>query len=80
LIPCDCIVIKTSDPENKCFVETKGLDGETNYKYKTSFLNNISGNNAATALLISPENYSLGYLVKCGSPMPQINQFEGTIE
>lgn len=27
LIPCDSVVIKTSDPENKCFVETKGLDG-----------------------------------------------------
>ena len=27
LIPCDSIVVKTSDPENKCFVETKGLDG-----------------------------------------------------
>jgi len=27
LIPCDCMVIKTSDPENKGFVETKGLDG-----------------------------------------------------
>lgn len=27
LIPCDSVVIKTSDAENKCFVETKGLDG-----------------------------------------------------
>ena len=27
LIPCDCMVVKTSDPENKGFVETKGLDG-----------------------------------------------------
>jgi hypothetical protein len=52
-------VIKTSDPENKCFVETKGLDGETNYKYKTSFLNNLSGNNASTALLKNPDNFNL---------------------
>jgi len=60
-------------------VETKGLDGETNYKYKTSFLNNLSGNNASTALLKNPDKFTLPYSVYCGAPQPQINQFDGTI-
>ena len=40
-IPCDVLVVTTSDPENKCYVETKGLDGETNLKPRQSFLKNI---------------------------------------
>ncbi len=33
-IPCDAVVLKTSDPLNQCFVETRSLDGETNLKVK----------------------------------------------
>lgn len=40
-IPCDVIIVKTSDSENKGFVETKGLDGETNLKMRHSFLTNL---------------------------------------
>ena len=34
MIPCDGIVLKTNLAENKCFIETKSLDGETNLKAK----------------------------------------------
>lgn len=27
LVPCDILIMKTSDAENRAFVETKGLDG-----------------------------------------------------
>ena len=27
LIPCDCLVLKTSSLDNKCYIETKSLDG-----------------------------------------------------
>ena len=33
-IPCDIVLLKSSDPKGGCFVETKGLDGETNLKSK----------------------------------------------
>jgi magnesium-transporting ATPase (P-type) len=74
LIPCDCIVIKTSDPENKAFVETKGLDGETNLKLKTSFLNNIPNNVAR-----GNDYHTFKYEVSCGAPAEQLNKFDGSI-
>jgi len=30
--PADCILLASSDPGNKLYVETKNLDGETNMK------------------------------------------------
>lgn len=33
-IPADCLILSSSNPDNTCFVETKNLDGETNYKVK----------------------------------------------
>ena len=34
VIPCDCLVLKTNLEGNKCFMETKNLDGETNLKLR----------------------------------------------
>ena len=33
-LPADIILLKTSDAKGSCYVETKGLDGETNLKVK----------------------------------------------
>ena len=33
-IPADLVVLSTSDPDGACYVETKGLDGETNLKVR----------------------------------------------
>lgn len=31
-VPCDLVLLKTSDAEGKCFITTANLDGETNLK------------------------------------------------
>lgn len=31
-VPCDLLLLKTSDSDGKCFVTTANLDGETNLK------------------------------------------------
>lgn len=31
-VPCDIVLLKTSDPDAKCYVTTANLDGETNLK------------------------------------------------
>ena len=64
------MVVKTSDPENKGFVETKGLDGETNLKMKCSFLNNVPNN-----LTRSKDYYTYKYDITCGAPCMQLNKF-----
>ena len=33
-IPADVVILSTSDPDGACYVETKGLDGETNLKVR----------------------------------------------
>ena len=32
--PADVMILKTSEPKNDCYIETKNLDGETNLKNK----------------------------------------------
>lgn len=34
IIPCDALVLSSNLPDNKCFIETRSLDGETNLKVR----------------------------------------------
>lgn len=35
-IPCDLVILHSSDSKGVCYTETKGLDGETNLKMKNA--------------------------------------------
>jgi phospholipid-translocating ATPase len=35
-VPADIVILSTSDADGACYVETKGLDGETNLKVRTA--------------------------------------------
>jgi len=39
VIPADIILLRSSDPQNICFIETANLDGESNLKQKEIVLN-----------------------------------------
>ena len=45
--PADCIVIKSTEPNGVCYIETKSIDGETNFKVKR--------NNAKLAMIFKDD-------------------------
>ncbi len=44
MIPCDALIIKT-ETKDKCYLETKSLDGETTLKVRKGFTNDIKFKN-----------------------------------
>ena len=66
--PADLILIDSSESSGQCYVETKGIDGETNLK--TRYTNKD---------FRFPEPPPLGE-INCEMPDEQIYQFEGTYQ
>lgn len=73
-IPCDFLLLRSSDPKGVCFIETKGLDGETNLK--TRFVHED------IKKLISSESLAsqvLGASFYFEKPNPFLGKFKGSL-
>lgn len=66
--PADLVLLQTSEYKSICFVETKGLDGETNLKNKQApeLLYDLNPNNLASLA---------NYRVTCKAPCQKIYYF-----
>jgi magnesium-transporting ATPase (P-type) len=64
------VILKSSDPKGGCFVETKGLDGETNLKVKSV------QKDVAKAFEFNPVEKINGHIV-CERPNTAIYKYEG---
>lgn len=71
-IPCDLLILQTSDEKGTCFVETKGLDGETNLKIKSAT------KELQEQFKSENELANIGGILTCEKPNNAIYKFEGT--
>ncbi|KAL5210995.1 hypothetical protein ABZP36_006618 [Zizania latifolia] len=69
-MPCDMVLLGTSDPNDIAYIQTMNLDGESNLKTRYSRQETIS--------MISDGSYS--GLIKCEQPNRNIYEFTATME
>lgn len=69
-VPCDLVLLNSSDPHGKCFVTTANLDGESNLK----ILNIPRGLPKAET-----ETYHKLGIIECESPITDLYSFNGKI-
>ncbi|WVZ26569.1 hypothetical protein V8G54_005113 [Vigna mungo] len=70
-IPCDVVLLSTSDPTGVAYVQTLNLDGESNLKTRYAKQETQSK---------VPEKEKLNLLIKCEKPNRNIYGFQGNIE
>ncbi|KAK8448632.1 hypothetical protein SEVIR_7G067100v4 [Setaria viridis] len=70
-IPCDLVLIGTSDPQGICYVETSALDGETDLK--TRIVPSISANLSVEQL------EKVKGVVECPNPDNDIRRFDANM-
>ncbi|KTW26684.1 hypothetical protein T552_02691 [Pneumocystis carinii B80] len=71
-IPSDILLLHTNNPNGECFIKTDQLDGETDWKLRTSC--------AATQPFFSNESlFSLNAIVYAPPPIKSIHMFFGTL-
>lgn len=74
--PCDLVLINSSLPKGICYVETKGLDGETNLKMKVARSELLAAADSDDALF---KNFS-GCEVTCDLPNSNLYKFQGKLK
>ena len=73
MFPCDLVLLDTSDTNGSCFVETSGLDGETDLKYRR--VSDITLN-----LFDSIEDMKdLRFEIICDGPNTDVHKFNGNL-
>ncbi|KAI3664865.1 hypothetical protein L6452_43474 [Arctium lappa] len=70
-IPCDIVLLSTSDPTGVAYIQTINLDGESNLKTRYAKLETLSR---------VPEKDRMNGLIKCEKPNRNIYGFHATME
>ncbi|NXJ05983.1 AT10D ATPase, partial [Odontophorus gujanensis] len=73
IIPADMVLLYSSDLDGICYVETAGLDGETNLKQRR-----VVRGYSEQVSEIDPEKFS--GRIECESPNDDLNHFRGFVE
>jgi phospholipid-transporting ATPase len=73
--PCDIVLINSSLPKGICYVETKGLDGETNLKAKQAREEMLRFSENESDLF---QNFT-DCTIQCDMPNASLYKFQGTL-
>ncbi|KAJ7400717.1 putative phospholipid-transporting ATPase VD [Pitangus sulphuratus] len=73
IIPADMVLLYSSDLDGICYIETAGLDGETNLKQRQ-----VVKGYAEQVSEIDPEEFSSR--IECESPNNNLSRFRGFVE
>eukprot|EP00045_Choanoeca_perplexa_P014034 m.162837 g.162837 ORF g.162837 m.162837 type:complete len:1244 (-) comp16542_c0_seq1:139-3870(-) len=71
-VPCDMLVLSTSEEDHDCYIETADLDGETNLKKRYAPAETRFANDEASLGTINGQ-------VRCDAPNNKLEKFDGTL-
>jgi magnesium-transporting ATPase (P-type) len=70
-IPCDVVILKTSEETGSCYIQTANLDGETDFKSRRAV--------PETMNLTEAELASFHGIIECAAPNPEIYKFDSLL-
>lgn len=78
IIPADILLLRSSDVNGVCYVDTCNLDGESNLKQRQAIRAMGKFHNPTVPLNFSPDQFK--YKVCCEEPTTDVYKFEGRLE